>query len=120
MEIKKEDVGALYLKELAAVVAIRKDRYKIYVDSFMNDKPSDLLVHIRGKLNRYNTMKEFGTEFNNYENSLSNLYDAVNYLLFLCVLERKDFEKRKAEMIKANPQYKDFVDVEDDGDTTSN
>lgn len=83
IKIKSEDVGKEYLLALDEVLKIRKERFKIYGDSFLDDSIEDLMVYARGKLHRFEVMQKLRTQKNNYEKHEDQILDCINYCLFI-------------------------------------
>jgi len=90
MQIKESEVGVDYMNAIEEVLKIRKERFKVYGDSFLEDGIEDLLVYVKGKINRYKYQKKLGTENNSYEKSKDCLIDLVNYALFILAKELKN------------------------------
>ena len=81
--IKKGEVGAEYLEALKKVLEVRKQRFKIYGNSFLDDSIGDLIVYMRGKLHRFDVMEKLGTQNNKYEQHVDQILDSINYGLFI-------------------------------------
>jgi len=86
--INENEVGKEYIEELEEIIKIRKDRKKIYGNSFLTEKPESLLTIIKGKISRF-------INSNDLENRKDSLRDCVNYIIFLlCVLNKRKEEKK--------------------------
>lgn len=90
MEIKKDEVGEKYYEALKKMIEIRKDRRKIYGDTFLEDSKDFLLMQIENKIKRIRLHITNQTEINDTEKAEDNSLDIANYALFLaCILNRK-------------------------------
>jgi hypothetical protein len=85
IEIKTEEVGEEYLVELDKVINIRKERRKIYGDSFLLSSESSLRTIVEGKLSRMNYINK--DTFS--EKWKDEVRDVINYLLFILALNTK-------------------------------
>lgn len=82
LAILASDVGEEYLKALSKVIEIRKERFKIYGNSFLEDSLDDLIVYTKGKIHRFEVMNKKKTQNNSYEKFEDQILDAINYALF--------------------------------------
>ncbi len=94
LEIKEEEVGREYFQQLKKVIAIRKERRLLYMDSFLQEMPEELMSIVNGKRKRFEILyshKDRKRNFNVMRKIKDEIYDMINYLLFLvCVIEKKE------------------------------
>ena len=86
--VKEEEVGLHFLDILEKMVQIRKDRRKIYHDTFLEDEPVFLLAQLSNKIKRLKLHLENHTEVNNIEKGEDNALDSAIYSLFLAIVLR--------------------------------
>ncbi len=104
LEIRENEVGKEFLDELKKVIEIRKERRKIYGDSFLREIPQELMSIINGKKKRFEILyahKERPRGDDVMKKIYDEMSDLVNYYLFLlCVI-------RKEEKLNGNNITKD-------------
>lgn len=83
MKIKKEEIGKEFYDALEKMIEIRKEKRKIYNDSYLEDECDFLILQISNKLKRINLHLSNSTMDNVVEKAEDNALDIAVYALFL-------------------------------------
>ncbi len=89
MIIDKNEVGSEFYEELVKMINIRKERRKIYHDTYLEDTLEFLLLQIENKIKRIKMHIQNSTELNSIEKAEDNALDIGNYSLFLAAILKK-------------------------------
>jgi hypothetical protein len=91
--IDKNEVGEEFYEVLDKMIKIRKDKRKIYQDTYLGDTSEFLLSQIKNKIKRIELHLQNKTLNNDIEKAEDNALDIGVYSLFLATnLKKEDIE----------------------------